>query len=75
MRHTFAMPDGLEDRPFAWVRRGDEVHITHRGRPATVLRRDAAARFTEQVERLDGAGAQQLMARVTGNFKRGNERR
>jgi hypothetical protein len=29
----------------------------------------------ERVERLDETGAQQLMARVTGNFKRGNERR
>jgi hypothetical protein len=69
------MPDGLEERPFAWVRRGDEVHISHRGRPATVLRREAAARFVDRVERLDEAAAQQLMARVTGNFKRGNERR
>ena len=69
------MPDGLDDRPFAWSRRGDEVQITHRSRPATVLRRAAAERFVARVQSLDEAGAQQLMARVTGNFKRGNERR
>jgi hypothetical protein len=75
MRQTAAMPDPLDDRPFAWTQHGDEVHVTHRGRPAVVLRRAAAERFLAQVQALDDAGAQQLMARVTGNFKRGNERR
>ncbi len=74
MRQTAAMPDPLDDRPFAWTRRGEDVHVTHRGRPAVVLRRAAAVRFVERVERLDEAGALHLMARVTGNFKRGNER-
>jgi hypothetical protein len=69
------MPDGLDDKPFAWERRGDHLLVTHRGRRAAVLRGDAAASFLGRVERLDEAGAQQLMARVTGNFKRGNERR
>jgi len=69
------MPHGLDDEPFAWERRGDELLITHHGRRAAVLRGDAATRFLERAERLDPAGVQQLMARVTGNFKRGNERR
>lgn len=69
------MSDGLADRPFEWTQRGGEVHITHRGRPATVLRAGAAIRFLARVEDLDLDSAQQLMARVTGNFKRGNERR
>jgi hypothetical protein len=69
------MSDGLDDEPFAWERRGDELLITHRGRRAAVLRGDAAARFLERAERLDEPGAQRLMARVTGNFRRGNERR
>ena len=69
------MPDGLDDRPFAWSRRGGEVLITHRGRLATVLRRAAADRFLARLDGLQDAAAQQLMARVTGNFKRGSERR
>lgn len=69
------MADGLEDQPFAWARRGDAVVIAHRGRPAAVLRHAAADRFLARVDTLDEEGAQQLMARVTGNFKRGNERR
>jgi hypothetical protein len=67
--------DPLAHRPFAWTRRGDEVLITHRGRRATVLRRAAAERFLTDVQHLDEPAAQQLMARLTGNFKRGNERR
>jgi hypothetical protein len=56
---------------FAFERRGDEVVITHRGKPATTLRGDAAARFLEEVGDSNG---QDVMARVTGNYKRGNER-
>ena len=51
--------------------RGTEVVITHHGRRATVLRGPAAARFLDDVEQGD---AQELMARVTGNYRRGNER-
>ena len=45
--------------------------ITHHGRRATVLRGRAAADFLEDVEAGD---PQELMARVTGQYKHGNER-
>ena len=51
-----------------------EVFVNHRGRLATKLRGAAAADFLLEVE---GAGAgehKQIMARVTGNYRRGNER-
>ena len=58
---------------FDYETRGGEVVITHHGRRATVLRGAAAARFLADVE--DGADDdQELMARVTGNYRRGNER-
>ncbi len=41
------------------------------GRHATTLRGVAAADFLDDVERGD---PQELMARLTGNYKRGNER-
>jgi hypothetical protein len=56
---------------FEFVRHGDDVVITHRGRKAATLRGDAATRFLLSVEHGD---PQQLMARATGNYKRGNER-
>lgn len=51
---------------------GSEVVITHHGRRATVLRGPAAARFLADLE--DGADEQELSARLTGNYRRGNER-
>lgn len=54
--------------------RGGEVVITHHGRRATVLRGAAAARFLADVEDSGHDDAQELMARVTGNYRRGNER-
>ena len=59
-------PEGFE-----FVERGGEVVISHHGRRATVLRGGRASEFLEDVERSD---PQELMARVTGNYRRGNER-
>lgn len=57
---------------FRYVRRkGGEVVISHHGTTAVVLRGRTAERFLERVADED---AQQVMARYTGNYKRGNER-
>jgi hypothetical protein len=61
-----AAPNG-----FKYEARGAEVVITHHGKHAGTLRGAAAARFLREVERGD---PQQLMARATGDYKRGNER-
>lgn len=53
------------------VRKNGEVVITHHGRQATTLRGATARKFLNQVGNRD---PQELMARVTGNYKRGNER-
>ncbi len=45
--------------------------ISHVGRRATVLRGRRAVDFLAEVELGDG---QELMARLTGNYRRGNER-
>jgi hypothetical protein len=60
---------------FDYEVRGGEVVISHHGRRATVLRGNAAARFLADVEDGDESDGQELMARVTGNYRRGNERR
>jgi len=59
-------PEGFE-----YIERGDAVVITHHGRPATTLRGRRAADFLEDVEAQD---PQELMARLTGNYRHGNER-
>jgi hypothetical protein len=61
---------------FSYRERGDgSVAISHRGRVVTTLRREAARRFLARASSVDEEARQQLMARATGNFKRGNERR
>jgi hypothetical protein len=56
---------------FAYQQVGDDVEITHHGRRATVLRGQRARAFLDDVAVGD---PQQLMARLTGNYRRGNER-
>lgn len=57
---------------FSWVqRKNGDVVIEHHGRVATVLRGAKAARFVDDVGE---SNDQELMARLTGNYKRGNER-
>lgn len=55
-------------------RKGGAVEVLHRGRLATTLRGADALDFLAEVESAGFGEAQQLMARLTGNYKRGNER-
>lgn len=65
----------LDGEPFSFqTSKEAKVFIAWRGRRVMTLRGTQARRFLDQVSVLDGAGAQLLMARITGNFKRGNER-
>jgi thymidylate synthase ThyX len=57
---------------FELIIRGAQVEIRHDGRHAATLRSRAAEKFLDNVERLH---PQLVMARATGNYKRGNERR
>ncbi|MEV0392094.1 hypothetical protein [Polymorphospora rubra] len=56
---------------FDYTERADgSVVITHHGRSATTLRGGRAAEFLAEVD----DDPQQVMARWTGNYRRGNER-
>ncbi|MDX2467379.1 MAG: hypothetical protein QNL12_08700 [Acidimicrobiia bacterium] len=59
-------PTGFEYR----LRKNGSIAITHHGRPAATLRGTKAERFLAKL----GSDDQGLMASVTGNYKRGNER-
>jgi hypothetical protein len=62
-----ASPEG-----FSYVRRKNgDVVIHHHDRVATVLRGRKAVDFLDEAVTSDD---QELMARVTGNYKHGNER-
>jgi hypothetical protein len=51
-----------------------QVFISHHGREVTTLRGGTAERFLDRVRGADEGEAQLVMARATGNYKRGNER-
>ncbi len=55
------------------VQKDDRVAISCNGKPARVLKGTAAINFLEAIRDEDDASRQLWMARVTGNFKRGNE--
>ncbi len=56
---------------FRYEDRKDGIVVYHHDKRATVLRGSRAEQFRRDVEYDD---PQELMARLTGNYKRGNER-
>ena len=61
---------GFRYRP----RKNGDVEVLHHGRVAAVLRGRDAEKFMAEATDSTSQEAQQLMARLTGNYKRGNER-
>ncbi len=51
-----------------------EIIINRYGRKATMLRSNRAMEFKTEMKTSTSDEQQQLMARLTGNYKRGNER-
>ena len=65
----------MSDLGFTWkVRKSGDIQIFHRGKLATTLRGAKASDFLDLAETGDTEIAQQEAARLTGNYKRGNER-
>lgn len=66
---------GLEDDPFTWrITKDGRVMVFRGGRQVAVV---AGARADRLRTRLESApeAAQHALARVTGNYRRGNEQR
>ncbi len=60
-----------EDLGFSYrIAKDGQVFISRDGRVVTTLRGGAADKFRARVGKMNPAQAQQLMARVTGNYKR-----
>ena len=63
-----------EDLGFTFRLKNAEYTIFHNGKKATTLRGNKAADFGYDVSEISFSEQQQLMARLTGNYKHGNER-
>lgn len=61
---------------FTWTaRKNGDLAISRDGRVVTVVRGVAAARWSDRLEAAaDDETVQHLLARATGNYRRGNER-
>lgn len=65
----------LNDEVFTYrVSKEDKVFIYWHGKQVKILKGKKAQRFIGKIVDLDHKEAQLVMAKVTGNFKRGNER-
>jgi len=66
----------FDDEVFTYQQTKDgKVFIYWYGKQVTTLKGDKAKKFLADVDGLDERDAQLVMAKITGNFKRGNERR
>ncbi len=65
----------LDDNVFTYqVNKENKMFIYWRGKQVKVLKGKEAQRVLDKITGLDRKGVQLMMAKVTGNFKRGNER-
>ncbi len=65
----------LEETPFSYrISKVGTVFLEYRGRVVKTLRDRAAQAFLERIEALEPSRVQLVLAKLTGNFKHGNER-
>ena len=66
----------LDEEVFAYkITKDKKVFISYHGKQVTALSGSKADKFIADIADAGGKDAQLIMAKVTGNFKRGNERR
>ncbi len=66
----------LDDEVFTYQTTKDgQLRIAWQGKTVTVLKGPAAQRLLQKLTGLEQHGAQLVLAKATGNFKRGNEKR
>ena len=65
----------LEAAPFSYrVGKEGTVSLEFHGRTVKTLRERAAQNFLERIQNLEPFDLQLVLAKLTGNFKHGNER-
>ena len=65
----------LDEEVFTYrITKDKKVFISYEGRQVTVLSGKKAEGFIADISGAEGKDAQLILAKITGNFKRGNER-
>jgi len=66
----------LDEEIFTYrITKDNKVFISYEGKTVTTLSGPKAKKFMTDIAGAKGKQAQLIMAKITGNFKRGNERR
>lgn len=66
----------LDDEPFSYkVAKDKKVFIYWNKKQVTILRGKDSDQFLTKMQNTDTKEAQLIMTKITGNFKRGNERK
>ncbi len=64
----------LDEEVFSYRESKDKVFIFWYKKQVMILKGQQARKFIDKIAHLDGKAAQLVMAKITGNFKHGNER-
>jgi hypothetical protein len=73
--NTIDKRNKFEEEVFSYrISKDNTVFISWNGKQVTILRGKESEKFLRKIEAADFLTAQLIMAKVTGNFKRGNER-
>jgi len=64
----------LDEEIFSYRERQDKVFIFWYKKQVMILKGQQARKFLDKIAHLEGKEAQLAMAKITGNFKHGNER-
>ena len=65
----------LDDEIFTYkITKDKKVFISWYGKQVTILNGSKAEAFISDITKAEGKDAQLIMAKITGNFKRGNEK-
>lgn len=65
----------LDEEPFEYqIFKDNKVQIYWNNKPVMMLKGSAALDLLKKLERAEGKDVQLALAKITGNFKRGNEK-
>jgi hypothetical protein len=64
----------LDEMPFDYKVLKDKVRIQWNGKPVMMLKGISAQKLIKKIENAEGMEVQLILAKITGNFKRGNEK-
>ncbi|HMQ70420.1 MAG TPA: hypothetical protein PKA90_15565 [Ignavibacteria bacterium] len=64
----------IENEPFEYRIFKDKIQIRYHGKPVMMLKGSESKKLILKIEKAEDKEVQLILAKITGNFKRGNEK-